>query len=318
MKKILIITLTILMVFSLCSVSVLAVTEGEVQSQVAAQGKEKVTGNIFIWFLCAIAFLKVSQKIDSFMSSLGINVGHTGGSMPGELMIAFKGIKGASGGAFGGSSGGHTTNNTSSEVFLSGGLAGAVGRTTERNAASSVTNQQSHTISQRLYNSSVQKGGDFANTVIGAVAKGSIRDQGTITGDRAAEAMTSYFGYTGKANAPQFSETEIGGGRIIGKESIGGGWVTYQGKQCTEYGICTTAARMVYAVLHDEKVILPASMELNGEYGESGLFVGVPCVIGKDGVEEVIELPLTEEEKATFHQCCEGVRKNMEHLKDIK
>ena len=102
------------------------------------------------------------------------------------------------------------------------------------------------------------------------------------------------------------------------KESIGGGWVTYQGKQCTEYGICTTAARMVYAVLHDEKVILPASMELNGEYGESGLFVGVPCVIGKDGVEEVIELPLTEEEKATFHQCCEGVRKNMEHLKDIK
>ena len=43
MKKILIITLTVLMVFSLCAVSVLAVTEGEVQSQVAAQGKEKVT-----------------------------------------------------------------------------------------------------------------------------------------------------------------------------------------------------------------------------------------------------------------------------------
>ena len=106
MKKILIITLTLLMVFSLCSVSVLAVTEGEVQSQVAAQGKEKVTGNIFVWFLCAIAFLKVSQKIDSFMSSLGINVGHTGGSMLGELMIAFRGIQAASGGAFGHSKGG--------------------------------------------------------------------------------------------------------------------------------------------------------------------------------------------------------------------
>ena len=101
------------------------------------------------------------------------------------------------------------------------------------------------------------------------------------------------------------------------KESIGGGWVTYSGKQCTEYGICTTAARMVHIVLHDEKAIMPASMELNGEYGESGLFVGVPCLIGKDGVEQVIELPLTDEELATFHACCDGVRKNMEHLKEI-
>ena len=228
MKKILIITLILLMVFSLCSITVLAVTEGEVQSQVAAQGKEKVTGNIFIWFLCAIPFLKVSQKIDSVMSSLGINVGHTGGSMLGELMIAFRGIQAASGGAFGHSRGsgggsGSTSGSGSDASFLSGGLAGAVGRTTERHAASSVTNQQSHTISQRLYNSSVQKGGDFANTVIGAVAKGSIKDQGTITGDRAAEAMTSYFGFTGQKNAPQFSDMEIGGGRIIGKESIGGG-----------------------------------------------------------------------------------------------
>lgn len=225
MKKILIITLTVLMVFSLCAVSVLAVTEGEVQSQVAAQGKEKVTGNIFVWFLCAIAFLKVSQKIDSFMSSLGINVGHTGGSMLGELMIAFKGVQAISGGSFGsshGGGGGSSSGSGSDAAFLSGGLAGAVGRTTERHAASSVTNQQSHTISQRLYNSSVQKGGDFANTVIGAVAKGSIKEQGSITGDRAAEAMTSYFGYAGQTNAPQFSDMEIGGGRIIGKESIGG------------------------------------------------------------------------------------------------
>ena len=101
------------------------------------------------------------------------------------------------------------------------------------------------------------------------------------------------------------------------KESIGGGWVTYAGKQCTEYGICTTAARMVHIVLHDEKAIMPASMELDGEYGETGLFAGVPCLIGKNGVEQIIELPLTDEEKAKFHDCCEGIRKNMEHLKEI-
>ena len=51
------------------------------EAAVAASSKEAVTGNVLIWFLCAVAFLKVSQKIDSFMASLGINVGHTGGSL---------------------------------------------------------------------------------------------------------------------------------------------------------------------------------------------------------------------------------------------
>ena len=64
--------------------TVLAVTEAEVE----AVGKETAAGNVFIWFLCAIAFLKISQKIDSFLSSLGINVGNTGGSMLEEVMIA--------------------------------------------------------------------------------------------------------------------------------------------------------------------------------------------------------------------------------------
>lgn len=67
-------------------------TEAEVQQAVDAQGKETVTGNVFIWFLCAIAFLKVSQKIDSFMASLGVNVGNTGGNMMAELLIAGRGL----------------------------------------------------------------------------------------------------------------------------------------------------------------------------------------------------------------------------------
>ena len=65
------------------SMTAFAVTESDVQ----AAGKETAAGNVFIWFLCAIAFLKISQKIDSFLSSLGINVGHTGGNMMAELRI---------------------------------------------------------------------------------------------------------------------------------------------------------------------------------------------------------------------------------------
>lgn len=90
--KILILLTVVLTMVSLTTIPAFALTESEVQDQVNAVGKEGVTGNIFVWFLCAIAFLKVSQKIDSFMSSLGINVGHTGGSMLAEAMIAMRGI----------------------------------------------------------------------------------------------------------------------------------------------------------------------------------------------------------------------------------
>ena len=102
------------------------------------------------------------------------------------------------------------------------------------------------------------------------------------------------------------------------KESIGGGWVTLHRASSVPSTASPPPLRVwLSIVLHDEKAIMPASMELCGEYGESGLFAGVPCVIGANGVEQVVELPLTPEEKATFHQCCEGIRRNMEHLKKI-
>ena len=82
--KILIILLAVAVTVSLTTVPAFALTESEVQDQVNAVGKESVTGNLFVWFLCAIAFLKVSQKIDSFMSSLGINYN-------GEQIVLFVG-----------------------------------------------------------------------------------------------------------------------------------------------------------------------------------------------------------------------------------
>lgn len=101
------------------------------------------------------------------------------------------------------------------------------------------------------------------------------------------------------------------------KKSIGGGWVTYAGKHCTEYGICSTAARMVRCIFNDEKRIMPASMLLEGEYGEKNVFAGVPCIIGANGVEAVLELPLTDAELAEFHNCCEDIRHNIETAKGI-
>ena len=186
-----------------------AVTEADVQ----AVGKETVAGNVLIWFLCAVAFLKISQKIDSFMSSLGVNVGHTGGSMMAELMIAAKGLTTAknvaSGGMFRGGSfrGGPSSQHMNSASFMSG------------EAVQSATGQGGNPISRKMFESSLQKGGSFANDVTGAVAKGNINYTGTMSGPQAAQALTSYLGQTGVPDAPAYKDVEIGGGRISGIET---------------------------------------------------------------------------------------------------
>lgn len=95
------------------------------------------------------------------------------------------------------------------------------------------------------------------------------------------------------------------------KEAIQGGWVTFAGKFCTEYGIAATAARLTQAVLRDEHLIAPVSAPLNGEYGQTGLYAGVPAVIGAGGIEKVIELPLSEAEQKEFDECCKAIRANI-------
>lgn len=99
------------------------------------------------------------------------------------------------------------------------------------------------------------------------------------------------------------------------KEAIDGGWVTFSGKTCTEYGIAATAARMVHQIFHDEKAIMPVSALLEGEYHEEGIFVGVPAILGSNGVERVLELPLTDAETDKFHECCDDIRKIIDMIK---
>ncbi len=223
-KIILLIAVTLVML-SLFSVSAFAVTESEVQAQVDAQGKEAVTGNIFVWFLCAIAFLKVSQKIDSFLAGLGINVGHTGGSMLAEALIATRGAftaKQFAGGSRGGSGGGGGSS-SGGGGFMSGGLAGVVGRRVTNGGVKKATGKSGGGVGGKAYTSSVSKGGGFANSVIGKVATGNISSVGTISGEGSDAALMSYLGYTamgsGASDVPSFSNVEIGGGRIMATET---------------------------------------------------------------------------------------------------
>ncbi len=65
---------------------------------------------------------------------------------------------------------------------------------------------------------------------------------------------------------------------------------------------------MVGSILHDKKKILPCAVLLNGEYGLNDLFVGVPAVLGRGGMEKVVELELTADEKAALDKSAEAVR----------
>lgn len=143
--------LAVLLISALC-VPAFALTESEVEAQVAASGKESVTGNVLIWFLCAVAFLKVSQKIDSFMATLGVNVGRTGGSMLAEAMIAMRAVtmvvsggRGAGAGRAGSAAGSAAGASGSSGMtgFFKGGLVGMAGRHITNSAVKTATTQTS-------------------------------------------------------------------------------------------------------------------------------------------------------------------------------
>ncbi len=74
-------------------------------------------------------------------------------------------------------------------------------------------------------------------------------------------------------------------------------------------------AQMVEAILLDQKRLLPCAAYLEGEYGESGLFIGVPVILGLGGVERIMELPLDGEERQLFHETAQNVRETLALVK---
>ncbi len=101
--------------------------------------------------------------------------------------------------------------------------------------------------------------------------------------------------------------TRDGGAEIVGLLKTGSAF----------YAPSAAAAAMVAAVLRDEKRVLPVCALLEGEYGLSGVFVGVPARLGRTGVEAVIELKLTEAESAALRRSAESIRSNCALLEKL-
>lgn len=98
--------------------------------------------------------------------------------------------------------------------------------------------------------------------------------------------------------------------KAIAEEGRMGGWHVLKGKGSTEFGIGTSLAEIARAILCDEKRILPVSVLLNGEYDQRDVYASVPAVLGNNGVEEIIEIEMTEEEKKAFDTSCKIMSEN--------
>jgi malate dehydrogenase len=102
---------------------------------------------------------------------------------------------------------------------------------------------------------------------------------------------------------------------IVERTRKGGGEiVNLLGNGSAYYAPAASLAEMVEAIIKDQRRILPAIAYLEGEYGYEGIYLGVPTILGGNGIEKVIELELTEEEKAALAKSVESVKNVMKVL----
>lgn len=90
-------------------------------------------------------------------------------------------------------------------------------------------------------------------------------------------------------------------------------------KGYTSHAIASCVVRICEAVLGDERTVLPVSTMMRGQYGIEGIYLSLPCVVGRDGVAGVIELPLNDEERAGLRASAEILRHSYDSLRgDLK
>ena len=99
------------------------------------------------------------------------------------------------------------------------------------------------------------------------------------------------------------ARTRKAGGEVVGLIGVSAFWSP-----------AIAAIEMVEAIVYDKKKVIASCVLLEGEYGVKGLFVGVPVVLGKTGVEKIIELELTEAEKAAFAKSIAAVKKTADEV----
>jgi malate dehydrogenase len=104
--------------------------------------------------------------------------------------------------------------------------------------------------------------------------------------------------------APIIERTRKGGGEIVAYLKTGSAY----------YAPAAGAVQMAEAIVKDKKRILPCSAYLQGEFGQEGIYIGVPCKLGKGGLEGILEVPLSDDEAAALNASIAAVRGTMDDL----
>ena len=96
--------------------------------------------------------------------------------------------------------------------------------------------------------------------------------------------------------------------KVAADTMVGGATLTGLLGTSAWYAPGAAAAQVAAAVIHDQKKMIPCSAMLEGEYGESDICIGVPCILGKSGIEKIVEFELNAEEKELFAKSAAAVR----------
>jgi malate dehydrogenase len=146
-------------------------------------------------------------------------------------------------------------------------------------------------------------------TFIGWEAKSSVKDVQALVLGGHGDQMVSVVSATTVGGVPLAKL--VGGDRIdeiVERTAKGGGEVVNLLGTSAWYAPGAAAAQMVHAVMLDEKRVLPCTAYLEGEYGIDGLYMGVPVKLGAAGLEEVVELELSEHEQTQLQESADAVR----------
>ena len=93
------------------------------------------------------------------------------------------------------------------------------------------------------------------------------------------------------------------------------GWEVYNRKGTTYYGIATAIVAIIKAILNDENKIMPVSAFLDGEYNQKDIYAGVPAILNKSGIKEIVEIDMTDREYDKFIDSCDVIREYISKLK---
>ena len=125
-------------------------------------------------------------------------------------------------------------------------------------------------------------------------------------GDTTMIPLTRYAAYRGIPASTLLEADTLA--KVAADTMVGGATMTGLLGTSAWYAPGAAAAQVAAAVIHDQKKLIPCSALLEGEYGESDICIGVPCILGKGGIEKIVEFDLNDEEKALFKKSADAVR----------